>query len=51
MDYPFLPGAPQLPGAVFRQQDGKCEGYQRGYLDDEICDTCKTCKLNEFYEN
>lgn len=34
-----------------RQQDGKCEGYQKSKGDDEPCETCKECKLNTFYED
>lgn len=33
-----------------RQQDGKCDGYQKSEDDDEPCETCKECKLNSFYE-
>lgn len=32
------------------QRDGKCNGYQRSETDDEPCETCKQCKLNEFWE-
>lgn len=34
-----------------RQQDGKCDGYQKSEGDDEPCETCKECKLNTFYED
>lgn len=33
-----------------RQQDGKCAGFQKSEIDDEPCEICKECKLNEFYE-
>lgn len=29
----------------------KCMGYQRGENDDEPCETCKECKLNEWHES
>ena len=33
-----------------KQTDGKCEGYQKSSTDDEPCEICKKCKLNEMYE-
>lgn len=33
-----------------KQTDGKCEGYQKSSTDDEPCEICKNCKLNEMYE-
>lgn len=30
--------------------NGKCEGYQKGYYDDEPCELCKKCKVFELYE-
>ena len=32
------------------QRDGKCSGYCVSRDNDEPCDVCKNCKLNEYYE-
>lgn len=32
------------------KKDGKCFGYQKSEFDDEPCEKCRKCKLNEFYE-
>jgi hypothetical protein len=32
------------------QKDGKCQGFARSEYDDEPCERCKECKLNEHYE-
>lgn len=32
------------------QKNGKCAGYQKSDIDDEPCERCKNCELNEFYE-
>lgn len=31
------------------QRNGKCMGYQKSENDDEPCEICKSCKLNEYY--
>ena len=33
-----------------RQSNGKCDGYQKSYDNDEPCEHCSKCKLNTFYE-
>lgn len=30
-------------------RNGKCCGYQKSENDDEPCEECKKCKLNEHY--
>lgn len=32
------------------QRDGRCMGYARSEYDDEPCETCKHCPLQESYE-
>jgi len=32
------------------QIDGKCQGFARSEYDDEPCERCKECELNEHYE-
>jgi hypothetical protein len=32
------------------QHDGRCMGYSRSDIDDEPCETCKRCPLQESYE-
>ncbi len=33
-----------------QQKNGKCEGFAKSEYDDEPCEICKECRLNEFYE-
>ena len=32
------------------QRDGRCMGYGKSDTDDEPCEVCKACKLQESYE-
>lgn len=32
------------------QNNGQCAGYQKSEIDDEPCEKCINCELNEFYE-
>jgi hypothetical protein len=33
------------------QKNGKCNGYQKSENDDEPCETCMECKLQEDYHD
>lgn len=32
------------------QRNGKCLGYQKSQINGEPCEQCKSCKLNDFFE-
>ena len=32
------------------RRNGKCLGYQKGENDDEPCEICKKCSLNESFD-
>ena len=33
-----------------RQANGRCDGYQKSYDDDEPCEKCSNCRLYSGYE-
>ena len=39
------------PDTYFENGRLVCEGYQKGYLDDEPCEGCIECVYNECYED